>query len=300
MSSPRPIDISLLKEMPLPALAGETDKNSRGRVLVVGGSRCVPGAVVLSGLAALRIGAGKIQIATPTSIATAVGLTLLEAGVYPLHESREGEPIGAPLDALISLARAVDAILVGPGILSQPSAQHLVECFLREVVGPTYVIDALVLCALWNEMDHLRVHGGRVILTPHAGEMAQLARIEKSVVDEDPIRISRESAARLSSVVVLKGASTLIVSPSGLAYCHSQGVVGLATAGSGDVLAGIIAGLASRGAAPMQAATWGVFLHGRAGHQLTQCIGPVGFLAREVIEQLPALLAGTEAQLQMR
>jgi len=297
MSAPRRIDIDLLQEMPLPALSGETDKNSRGRVLVVGGSRRVPGAVVLCGLAALRIGAGKVQIATPTSISTAVGLTLLESGVCPLDESGEGEPTGLRPDALIAVAREVDAILVGPGIMSQPSAQGLVGCLLREVVGPTYVIDALALCALWDETDLLRAHAGRVILTPHAGEMAQLARIEKSSVDADPIQIAREAAARLSSVIVLKGASTLIVTPSGLGFCHSEGVVGLATAGSGDVLAGIIAGLASRDAAPILAAIWGVFLHGRAGHQLTHSMGPLGFIARELIEPLPSLLESTQARL---
>jgi hydroxyethylthiazole kinase-like uncharacterized protein yjeF len=203
-----------------------------------------------------------------------------------------------PAEELISTAKQADAVLIGPGILSQPSAHDLVECLLREVVGPVYVIDALALCGLWDDAELLRVHAGRVVLTPHAGEMAQLAGLDKSAVDADPIGVAREAAARLSSILVLKGATTLIVTPSGLGYCHTDGVVGLATAGSGDVLAGIVAGLASRGAAPVVAAIWGVFLHGRAGKQLSQSIGRLGFIARDLIEQLPALLEITESSVQ--
>jgi ADP-dependent NAD(P)H-hydrate dehydratase len=300
MSTPRHIDVALLKELPLPALVGETDKNSRGRLLVVGGSRRVPGAVVLSGLSALRVGAGKVQLAAPSSISTAVGLTFLEAGLCPLQESSDGEPVPLPHNDLIRAANQVDAILIGPGIMSQPSAHGLVECLLREVVGPTYVIDALALCGLWDEIELLRAHAGRVVLTPHAGEMAQLARVEKSIVDADPIRIARAAAARLSSILVLKGASTLVVTPSGLAYSHSDGVVGLATAGSGEVLAGIMTGLASRGAAPTAAAIWAVFLHGRAGKKLTQSVGRLGFIARDLIGQLPELLEVTESMVRMQ
>jgi ADP-dependent NAD(P)H-hydrate dehydratase len=295
MSGSQRVDIDLLRELPLPALAGETDKNSRGRVLVVGGSRRVPGAVALSGLSALRVGAGKIQFAVPGSISTAVGLTVLEAGLCPLHESSDGEPIALPTEELIATAKQVDAVLIGPGIMNQQSAHDLVVCLLRQVVGPVYVIDALALCGLWDEVELLRPHAGRVVLTPHAGEMAQLAGVEKSTVDANPVRAAREAAARLSSVLVLKGASTLIVTPSGMGYCYMDGVVGLATAGSGDVLAGIVAGLASRGAAPTVAAIWAVFMHGRAGTELTQKVGRLGFIARELIEQLPPLLDVTES-----
>jgi hydroxyethylthiazole kinase-like uncharacterized protein yjeF len=295
MTANKRVDADLLRELPLPALSGETDKNSRGRVLVVGGSRRVPGAVALSGLAALRVGAGKIQLAVPASISTGLGLTVLEAGVCPLQESPDGEPMALPAEELIAAAKQADAVLIGPGIMSQSSAHELVVCLLQEVAGPVYVIDALALCGLWDSSELLRMHAGRVVLTPHAGEMAQLAGLDKSSVDADPIGVAREAAARLSSILVLKGATTLIVTPSGLGYCHTGGVVGLATAGSGDVLAGIVAGLASRGAAPLVAATWGVFLHGRAGTHLTQSVGRLGFIARDLIEQLPALLEVTES-----
>ena len=293
MSTTKSIDIELLRAMPLPVPKGETDKNSRGRVVVVGGSRRVPGAVVLCGMAALRVGAGKIQLAMPGSLAIAVGLTVLEAGVCALHETSEGEPLAG--DELKSMARQADAVLVGPGIMSQEAAHHVLLNLLSEVIGPVYVIDALALCGLWDRADVLRAHAGRVILTPHAGEMAQLMGVSKAEVAADSLGKAREAAAHLSSIVVLKGATTLIVTPSGLAYCHAEGVVGLATAGSGDVLAGIIAGIVSRRVPPAVAAVWAVFLHGRAGQQLTQTVGKLGFIAREVTEQLPALMESLES-----
>jgi len=288
------VDTGLLRELPLPVISGETDKNSRGRVLVVGGSHRVPGAVALSGLAALRVGAGKIQLAVLSSIASGVGLTVLEAGLCPLREDGEGELMVSPAEELVRAARQSDVILIGPGILSERSAHDLVECLLREVIGPVYVIDALALCGLWNDADLLGRHAGRVILTTHLGEMAQLAGLDKSAVDSDAIGVAREAAARLSSIIVLKSAKTLIVTPSGLGYCHTDGAVGLATAGSGDVLAGIVAGLSGRGAAPVVAAVWAVYLHGRAGRHLTRCLGRVGFIASDLPATLPTLLEETE------
>ena len=300
MTAPKRIDTELLHELPLPVVLGETDKNSRGRVLVVGGSRRVPGAVALSGLSALRVGAGKIQLAVPSSISSALGLAVLESGLCPLQESGDGEPTAAPTEELIRAAKQSDAILIGPGILSEECADDLVECLLREVVGPVYVIDALALCGLWNDAELLRVHGGRIVLTPHAGEMAQLAGVDKSAVDADPIGVAREAAARLSSVLVLKGSTTFIVTPSGLGYSHTDGVVGLATAGSGDVLAGIVAGLSSRGAAPAVAAIWAVYLHGRAGNKLSQSMGRLGFIASDLPGTLPGLLEEAEIAIRAR
>jgi ADP-dependent NAD(P)H-hydrate dehydratase len=297
MNAPKNIDVNLLRGMPLPSLEGETDKNSRGRVLVVGGSRRVPGAVVLSGMAALRVGAGKIQLAIPGSLAPAIGLTALEAGLCPLHENSDGEALAIPSEALTSIAREVDAVLIGPGIMDQQAASDLVRLLLARVIGPIYVIDALALCDLWEQEELLHHHGGRVVLTPHAGEMAQLCGEEKGKVGADPLGLARRAAAHLGSCIVLKGATTYIVSPSGPAYVHAKGVVGLATAGSGDVLAGIIAGIASRGVAPVVAATWGVFMHGRAGGHLTETVGKVGFIARELVDELPTLLEAIEASI---
>jgi hydroxyethylthiazole kinase-like uncharacterized protein yjeF len=129
------------------------------------------------------------------------------------------------------------------------------------------------------------------ILTPHAGEMAGLLGIEKERVQADPIGTARRAAEHFRSIVALKGAETVIASPSGEVWCNRTGNVGLATSGSGDTLSGIIAGLAARGADPAQATVWGVYLHGAAGDRLATRVGPLGFLARELLAEIPALMA---------
>lgn len=290
MSATLRIDATLLKRVPLPMPDGATDKNSRGRVLVVGGARRCPGAALLSGMASLRVGAGKLQLALPRSIGVAAGMTILEAGICELDENDDGEMLVSPESSVLTLARNSDAVLIGPGILSEEAARDVTRLLLSEVVGPVYVLDALALCDLWSERDLLEPHSGRIVLTPHAGEMAQLAGLDKEEVEANPLAIAREAAGELGSVVVLKGGNTFIAMPTGSTFRYDDGVVGLATAGSGDVLAGMLAGIVSRGAEPLVAAMWSVFMHGEAGRKLTREVGALGFVARELLHEVPALM----------
>jgi NAD(P)H-hydrate repair Nnr-like enzyme with NAD(P)H-hydrate dehydratase domain len=129
------------------------------------------------------------------------------------------------------------------------------------------------------------------ILTPHAGEMAGLLGIEKTAVLADPVGTARRAAEHFRAVVALKGSQTVIATPGGEVWRNRSGNVGLATSGSGDTLSGIIAGLVARGAAPAQATIWGVHLHGSAGDRLAKRVGPLGYLARELLAEIPALMA---------
>jgi hydroxyethylthiazole kinase-like uncharacterized protein yjeF len=280
----------LLRRMPLPQPSGEVDKNSRGRVLMVGGSHRAPGATLLSGVAALRAGAGKIQFACPRSLALPLGIAFPEAGVCGLDETADGEPLAEPARALEQLARNSHSALLGPGMLSADAASVLTQKLLATVTDPVFVVDALALTGLWEKPDLLKRQNGKVVLTPHAGEMASLTHQSKEQIESDPVAAAVNAAAHCGSVVVLKGGSTFIASPSGETFHYEDGVVGLATAGSGDVLAGLVAGLAARGADPLQAAIWGVYLHGEAGRCLTRTHGTLGFLARELADQVPKLL----------
>ena len=130
-----------------------------------------------------------------------------------------------------------------------------------------------------------------MILTPHAGEMAGLTGVSKAHVEADPLGAAREAAQALGAVVAVKGQRTFIAAPDGRGWRHEGHAVGLATSGSGDVLAGVIAGLLARDASPEQAALWGVFLHQQAGQRLSERVGPLGFLARELAGEIPGLLA---------
>ena len=292
MSTVLEVNAQLLASMPIPFPEGDTDKDSRGKVLVIGGSRCSPGGAMLSGMAALRAGAGKALLAVPQSVAIPVATVFLESGVTPFSETAEGHPAAAAADDVCAIAEQADVVLIGPGHMDESSARQLTLSLLERVSGPVFVIDAMALTGLWDAGDVLQRHRGRVVLTPHAGEMARLMGISKDSVVADPVEAAGKAAERLSSIVVLKGGTTHIATPAADRYRHSGGCVGLATAGSGDVLAGMLAALCARGATPLSAVLWSVFVHGLAGERLAQRIGPLGFLARELLEEIPALLRG--------
>jgi hydroxyethylthiazole kinase-like uncharacterized protein yjeF len=281
-----------LKSNPLPEPDAESDKNQRGRVLVIAGSVAVPGGALLAGTAALRAGAGKLQIATVQRIALQLGLALPEALVVALPETPDGDIAPEAADALLERVAKCDAVLIGPGMLDHDIAGELTGRLLDCAPGPAFVLDAAPLVGLVALRDRIARRRGRVVITPHAGEMAGLLSIDKQVVVSDPYQAAHRAADLLQCVVVLKGSDTHIVAPDGSASVYSEGKVGLATSGSGDTLAGIIAGLLARGAQPVQAAQWGVYLHGEAGNRLTRSRGPLGFLASELLAEVPSIMAG--------
>jgi hydroxyethylthiazole kinase-like uncharacterized protein yjeF len=281
--------------MPLPALDDDADKEQRGRVLVVGGSTEVPGAVLLAGIAALRAGAGKLQLATVRAASVTLGVAVPEALVVSLPQTRAGEIAGTRAAApLCRYARETDALLVGPGMATGSSAAALLSA-LVPLVGDdtTLVLDGASVVALATvgaDARRLTPLAGRVILTPHAGEMASLLDVDKRAVVAEPAAAARHAAERYAAVVTLKGAETWIADPGGTLLRYRGGTVGLGTSGSGDTLGGIVAGLAAGGAPPLTAAAWGVWAHGTAGRNLARRTATVGFLARELLAELPALV----------
>ena len=284
-----------LRRWPLPKIAVATDKEIRGRVLVVGGGAQVAGAVLLTGTAALRTGAGKLQIAAPASCAIQLAVSMPEARVFGLPETADSELAPAAADLLVKAVGRSDAIVIGPGLLDDASAGELAMRLLRGD-GPPIVIDAAAMPAFVRAPDRATSVRGRLVLTPHAGEMAGLAGVTKAEIEADPLTAARIVAAEVQGVVALKGAETFIVSPDGQAWRYVSSCPGLATSGSGDVLSGIIGGLLARGASPLQAASWGVFVHGACGLRLAERIAPVGFLARELLNEIPQALCGLHAE----
>lgn len=267
------LNAELLARRPLPRHDGGGDKEDRGRVLIVGGCAEVAGAALLAGLGALRAGAGKLQMATAPEAAVPLAVAAPEARVFAYDPARVAEAV----------ARC-DAAAVGPGLLDQAQARRLAEAAMEADGEAPVLLDAAALPAA-------RPRRRPMVLTPHAGEMAQLLSIAKEEVEAAPADIARDAAIRFGAVVALKGAATYIASPEGELIRHQDGVFGLATSGSGDVLAGIMAGLLARGAEPLTACIWGVFLHGQAGARLTRRLGPLGFLAREILGEIPGVLA---------
>lgn len=283
-----------LSAWPLPRIDRDADKEDRGRVLVTGGGAQVAGAVLLAAVAALRAGAGKLQVAAPASFATHLALALPEGLVFGLPETADGELAAEAAGPLAEAVERADALVIGPGLLDSAAAGEL-ALRLMQPDGPPMVVDAAAMPALAKAPDRARTHAGRLVLTPHAGEMAGLIGRSKDEVQADPLGAARALAADLHAVVALKGAETFVVSPDGRAWRNVGACPGLATSGSGDVLSGIVGGLLARGAPPVQAACWGSFVHGACGRRLAARVAPLGFLARELLDEIAPTVAELDA-----
>jgi ADP-dependent NAD(P)H-hydrate dehydratase len=276
MSGPAALDADLLRSFPLPPLSEDGDKEMRGRALVIAGSREVPGAAILAAVAALRAGAGKLQIATEESVAVAIGVAVPEARVVS----------GSPL----ALVEEAQSATVGCGMTPGPALDRLLADLLGCGAEAPLVLDAAVLASLCGVEAQVRAWRGGVALLPHAGEMASLLECDAEEVEIDPLTAAARAAERYRAVALVKGRYSFIVAPDGRAFRFEGGGIGLATSGSGDVLAGIVGGLCARGADALTATLWGVWLHGEAGRTLTRRVGRVGFLAREIADLVPGLL----------
>ena len=279
--TPHRVTTALLRKWPLPSSDATDGKEERGRVLIVGGSTTVPGAALLAATASLRVGAGKLHVATSRPAALALAIAIPEAKVSGLPADTRGEiaTLGREVSAA---AQSADAVLVGPGMEATPGARRVATAILRR--AKAVVLDA---GALGGATAASRA--GTMVVTPHPGEMDGLLGVDDSEVAADPVAVALAFAKRFDATVVLKGPDTVIANGAGEAWLHTGGSVGLGTSGSGDVLAGLICGLMAQGVPPDQAAVWGVTLHGRAGELLSRDIGKTGFLAREIAARIPAI-----------
>ena len=280
------IDARLLRDWPLPEPGGDADKEDRGSTLVIAGSSETPGAATLAARAALRAGAGKLAVATAASVAGGMALALAEARVIALPESGLGGPAPDGLAKIEARLARVDAVLVGPGLQDAAATRAFTRRLLKRTSRAQIVLDALAMEVVFDVRRFERAP----LLTPHAGEMAHLTGLAKEDVHAEPERCAREAALRWNAVVALKGATTYIATPDGDCWSHASSQAGLGTSGSGDVLAGLIVGLAARGAPLAQAAAWAVALHARAGRVLAERLGPIGYLAGELAAEIPGLM----------
>jgi len=280
------IDAQLLRGWPLPRPGDDADKEERGATLVIAGSAEMPGTATLAAISALRAGAGKIAVAAVAEIAPGVAFRLAEARVLALDETPAGGIAADAMAKVDALLAKVDAVLIGPGLQDAAATRAFTRRVLKRATRAAVVVDALAMDAVLDVRRFERTP----LLTPHAGEMAHLTGVTKDEVSADPERHAREAALRWNAVVALKGATTYIATPDGDCWRHVGGQPGLGTSGSGDVLAGIIVGLAARGAPLAQAAVWGIALHACAGRALAERVGPIGYLARELPAEIPALL----------
>jgi len=290
VSEPQILNAGLLREFPLPQVTDDSSKEDRGRLLVIAGSRELAGAALLAGRAALRAGAGKLQIGTAESIAAPLAVAMPEARVIGHAETDEGCIAEDGIPPLIRWARQAQAVAVGCGMQSGPPLERFLSALLRSGASCPLVLDAAVLDCLAALQDEVCAWPGGTILLPHSREMARLLDRELEEVETDPAAAVRQAAQRFNAVALIKGAFSYVAEPGGRTFRMEGGGVGLATSGSGDVLSGIVGGLCARGAEPLTAMLWGIWLHAEAGRILTERVGRIGFLARELPDLVPGLL----------
>lgn len=277
-----PITPNLLRDWALPEPGA--GKYGRGQVLVIGGAARTPGAAMLSALAALRVGAGRLTLAVARSVAHEVAVAVPESGVEPLDEDADGHVAVGALEALQGSAGAADAVLLGPG-LDEPDGTRDLVAGIADVVGPetTVVLDAFALGVAADVVDRLEPLRGRLVLTPNSGEAERL--LGRGCEDDE--RDALAIAERYGAVVTL---SDVVATPDGRTWVKGTGAGGLGTSGSGDVLSGVVVGLLARGAEPAQAAAWASSVHAAAGDRLAVQVGPLGYLASELLTEIPRAL----------
>jgi hydroxyethylthiazole kinase-like uncharacterized protein yjeF len=213
-----------------------------------------------------------------------------EARVIGHSETDDGCISEDGIAPLIRWAKAAQAVAVGCGMQSGPPLERFLSALLRCGASCPLVLDAVVLDCLAPLEHEVRDWGGGTNLLPHSREMARLLDRDRDGIEADPAAAVREAAERFDAVALVKGECSYIAAPGGRTFRLEGGGVGLATSGSGDVMAGIVGGLAARGAEPLTALLWGAWLHAEAGRILTKQVGRIGFLARQLPDLIPALL----------
>ncbi len=281
----------------LPERPVDANKGTFGRVLVIAGSGNFIGAAILACRGAHRSGAGLVTLAAPAPLVTAVAGSLVETTYLPLPATQTGAI--ATMGAALVRDRVADydAVAIGCGLGQEEETKAFVASVLfgggqapalRENLPVVLDADALNILAKTDRWwSRLRV---QAVLTPHPGEMARLLRSTTKEVQRDRIAAARGAASTWGQTVVLKGAYTVIAAQGGLARVSPFAVPALASAGTGDVLTGVVAGLMAQGLEPYEAATVGVFLHGRAGQRFTQLHGDTGLVATDLLAHLPDMI----------
>jgi ADP-dependent NAD(P)H-hydrate dehydratase len=281
------------RDWPLPMPDG--DKSSRGRVLVIGGARTTPGAAMLAGLAALRVGAGVLTLAVAESVAGPVAAAIPESAVLWLPETPTGSVAGRSVEVIRRALGTAAAVLIGPGLDDVDETAELITGLVSDAAEDLpIVLDAYAIGALGRlPGDTLEALAGRLLLTPNHNELERL--LAASNEPDGPARPGDPQHQLAERYTAVLSSDNKIVTPAGDHWLAPAGHSGLGTSGSGDVLAGALVGLLARGVEPAQAACWATYLHAAAGDRLAARVGSLGFLARELLDQLPLVLTELQA-----
>lgn len=286
-AGPRELTRGELRNFPLPDY-GNAGKTSHGYLLLIAGSRHTPGSATLSASAALRTGVGQVTVISVESTASALSIRVPEVKIVPVAEAEDGGFAPEVIDCICEHVETCGGVVAGPGMEGEMAA-HIAKTLLG--LPMPVIVDAAALYTLPSLESDCRKRDEPAILLPHEVEMAALLGCSEDEAKDDRLGCALRAARRFNAIVLGKGPVSHIATPEGRSWTYRGGVPGLGIAGSGDTLAGIVGALVARGTEPLAALLWGVLLHGEAGEALAKRIGPVGFLAREIPDEIPALLA---------
>jgi len=278
-------DSALVASM-MPRRFKNSNKGDYGRVLIITGSEGMTGSGCLAATAALRTGAGLVYVGVPAGLVSIYDAQVMESVTIPLEDERTGRLSKRCLSRIEAEIKRMDVLAVGPGLGTGDDIFDIVARMV-EMADVPLVVDADGLNVLSRDVSVLKNLKTQMVITPHPGEMARLCGISIGEVQDNRIDVAREFAEKWKVVTVLKGARTIIALPDGTIYINPTGNAGMATAGSGDVLTGIIASLIGQGVTPWHAAVAGTYLHGMAGDNAAQVRGEHGMIAGDIVNELP-------------
>lgn len=270
----------------LPKRKADSHKGSYGRVAIIGGSIEMTGAPYLSSMAALRTGAGLVYTIVPKSIGPIMSIKVTEAIVKQVEDNDRGHFTKNSLDEILDILDNMDVVAIGPGMGVDEDRIHIVEEIIKNFKGPI-IIDADGINCISLKTDILLQHKQPIIITPHPGELARLLRKEIKELQDNRIYYSKYISSKYNIIVVLKGFKTIVADYEGNIYLNETGNPGMATAGSGDVLTGMIASLAAQGLKPFDCGKLGVYCHGLAGDLGSLDKGEYGLIATDIIDNIP-------------
>ncbi len=277
----------------LPERVRDAHKGDCGRVLVVAGSVGMTGAAALAANSAVKIGAGLVTLAVPESLNDILETKLTEVITKPLPETTERTSRAKAFDVLMEIIPDFDALVVGPGLSTHESTVTLVRQLVIGVEGPM-IVDADALNALVGQTGLMKKRKGPTILTPHAGELGRLLGVPAAEIQADRLGAAQSASEQWGATVILKGARTVVAGGDCL-YINPTGNPGMATAGTGDVLAGLLGGLVAQGLPPYPAAVLATYLHGGSGDLAADDLTELALTATDLIDYLPAAIKDLRA-----
>jgi NAD(P)H-hydrate epimerase len=280
--------------LPAPLLRrkNHVHKNDFGHVLILGGSPAMLGAAALTALSAMRSGCGLVTVGVSQSLNLTLQKKISNVVMsWPLDETKEATLSERAFEKIQSRYSKFSAIAMGPGLSVHPSTVKLILNIIKTSTIPL-VIDADALNALSGNLDvFLKNKSVSKILTPHPGEMSRLTGMTKDAIEKNRMSAAKEFAKKNNVVLLLKGHHTVVASVEGKVYINKTGNPGMATAGSGDVLTGMIAAFLAQGLSAFDAAKWGAYLHGKAGDLAAKEVGKPALIASDIIDSIPRVLS---------